>query len=331
MNASFIQRTSCEDSEDNLPPTTHRIQSQTHAQSSVPSKTDSQFLRLETRAVLDAPLPSARPSDAFLCTHTTTPRAVKFLHALRSGEHRLVEVEVGRYDRLPSSLDSRIEVPLGGYLDWLTGRTDTNGSADGNEKRGQLYLAQWRARDDVPAVSKMVHIPRVLSPLLRSSEVDLYQSSFFVGPAGAITPLHCDPYHNLYQLLASSQPAIHAKHILLLPPSLADVLASTANHISRNTSPLDIRVQRTSAAISGFHVYIDRTSASARTTEAVLHSGSALTCVLREGDMLFLPRGWWHRVENIVMGDWSAEEENNRTRGWTAGVGWWFLPRKLQQ
>lgn len=44
----------------------------------------------------------------------------------------------------------------------------------------------------------------------------------------------------------------------------------------------------------------------------------ALSCVLNEGETLFVPKGWWHRVENV----WTGEEENGC--GWTAGVGWWF-------
>ena len=45
-------------------------------------------------------------------------------------------------------------------------------------------------------------------------------------------------------------------------------------------------------------------------------------CVLREGETLFIPKGWWHRVENV-----SLSRDPHPTAGWTAAVSWWFLPR----
>ncbi|KAI0682252.1 Clavaminate synthase-like protein [Earliella scabrosa] len=319
--------------------------------------------RLETRPVPDAPYPLAASCDAFreyLRSPDRTPWVVRadettnatdskrrhgrpnpsemLLRTLRVAGDRLVEVEAGRYDRTlagPPGADARFEVPLGVYLNWLTGETrDT--SVGGGAEGAQLYLAQWRARDEVPGLAEVIRPPSMLEPLLRSGVVDLYQSSFFIGPSAAVSPLHRDPYDNLYHLAASSMPPAHAKHFLLLPPALAEALAPRNGCVSRNTSPFDVHVRKTSDTdvVSGFEVLVDPSSAPARTAQAVLSSGSALSCVLHEGDMLFLPRGWWHRVENVQVQAAGVPRtpgvggEHKGRRGWTAGVGWWFLPRK---
>jgi hypothetical protein len=51
--------------------------------------------------------------------------------------------------------------------------------------------------------------------------------------------------------------------------------------------------------------------------------GYAVTCVLRQAETLLIPRGWWHRVENVALHNGSRERG-----GWTAGLSWWFLPRR---
>ncbi|KAI0764915.1 hypothetical protein C8Q74DRAFT_1205889 [Fomes fomentarius] len=322
------------------------------------------LIPLVTRPIPEAPRPLATSPHAFL-DHLRSPSATPFviraakesarrhttqakvlLGALRVAGDRLVEVEAGRYDghghrQLIQALgDNRFEVPLSVYLDWLTGE---DGPSDPSA-RGMLlyYLAQWRARDDVPGLAGIVRPPALLAPFLhehgheQGDVLDLYQSSFFVGPAAAVSPLHRDPYDNLYHLLASSEPAVHGKHFLLLPPSLSDSLTARDDiHLSRNTSRLDFRIRSNpcvgATAASGLEVLVNRASAPTQTFKAVMHSSCALSCVLEEGDMLFLPRGWWHRVENVELQGGGPptgyEYHSGRPRGWTAGVGWWFLSR----
>ncbi|KAI8970888.1 hypothetical protein BD414DRAFT_501511 [Trametes punicea] len=153
-----------------------------------------------------------------------------------------------------------------------------------------------------------------------------------------VTPLHYDPYCNLYNVYASSDPGVHAKHFVLFPPALSEYLArADGGSVLRNTSPLDLhlhlhssRSTPRSASDDAFEIRIDPDSAPLRTREAVLGSGAALSCVVREGDTLFVPRRWWHRVENVALRDATGGlEAEAGGRGWTAGVGWWFLPRTL--
>ncbi|EIW55671.1 Clavaminate synthase-like protein [Trametes versicolor FP-101664 SS1] len=246
-------------------------------------------------------------------------RAETLLGTLRAAGDRLVEVEVGRYDKATTDslgTGGRVDAPLSVYLEWLTGAQGA-GAVEG--ERMQLYLAQWRARDEVPGLAEVVQVPSLLDPLLENHVVDLYQSSFFIGPSSTITPLHYDPYFNLYNVYASSDPSVHAKHFVLLPPDLSESLSRADGSVLRNTSPVDLHL-RADSSENAFDVLIDPSTAPVNTREALSESGGAMSCVLREGDTLFVPRKWWHRVENVRLQD-------TATPGWTAGVGWWFLPR----
>ncbi|OJT08247.1 Lysine-specific demethylase 8 [Trametes pubescens] len=289
---------------------------------------------LTTRPVLEAPDSLASSPPAFLeylRSPTAAPlllrahtrpaarsRAETLLRTLWTAGDRLVEVEIGRYDKPAPGTGGRMDVPLRMYLEWLTGE---QGGGSGEGERVQLYLAQWRAGDEVPGLAETVQTPSLLAPLLANHTVDLYQSSFFIGPATTITPLHYDPYYNLYNVYASSDPNVHAKHFVLLPPDLSESLSRADGSVLRNTSPVDLHLRGDSSG-NAFDVLIDPSTAPLRTREALSESGGALSCVLREGDTLFVPRKWWHRVENVRLQDTDAANP-----GWTAGVGWWFLPR----
>ena len=139
----------------------------------LPDRTPTEaFKRLASRSVPEAPCALATSPHAFL-DHLRSPltapfvirsspraphqhRAVSkadiFLRALRVAGDRLVEVEAGRYDRASARIhtDQRFEVPLSVYLDWLTGEDGPTYPGAGSL---QLYLAQWRARDDVRVLS----------------------------------------------------------------------------------------------------------------------------------------------------------------------------------
>ncbi|KAI0371995.1 Clavaminate synthase-like protein [Pilatotrama ljubarskyi] len=247
---------------------------------------------------------------------TLSRAAEGLLRTLRAAGDRLVEVEVGRYDRAADF--GRVEVPLNVYLDWLTASPVEKGK---EAAEMQLYLAQWRARDEVPGLAEVVSAPSLLAPLIEEGAVDLYQTSFFIGLSATVTPLHYDPYFNLYNVYASSEPSVHAKHFVLLPPTLSDCLSRADGSVLRNTSPVELHLLK-GQSVENFDIAVDP-STPLRTTEALAESDSAMSCVLREGDTLFVPRRWWHRVENVKLQDVASSTAS----GWTAGVGWWFLPR----
>ncbi|KAH9950807.1 Clavaminate synthase-like protein [Amylocystis lapponica] len=253
----------------------------------------------------------------------TASRAQNLLRAFRNRDPVVVDIEVGRYDDTSPGAFDRAPMQLGQYLDWLEDTMRNDGTVGGK----QLYLAQWRAGDEVPELAHLVKPPPPLGPLITDERVDLYHTSFFIGPNKAVTPLHYDPYLNLYHLHASSKPSTHAKHFTLIPPSVSDFIRrSDAYSTLRNTSDIDLTLRPASNSSHSegvFDVLIDPAT-PARAAEAI--AASALSCVLREGETLFIPRGWWHRVENVVLAGGTQSADNHA--GWTAGVGWWFLPRR---
>ncbi|KIP09374.1 hypothetical protein PHLGIDRAFT_126381 [Phlebiopsis gigantea 11061_1 CR5-6] len=235
--------------------------------------------------------------------------------ALRNQEERIVEVELGTYDDIRSSNFDKIAMPLGRYLDWL------EETAEGTVGGRQLYLAQWVGREQVDAVG--AEVPRALQPLLEDGRVDLYLEATFLGPTGAVTPFHYDPYMNLFHLQASADPRKFAKHVTLLPPSISPWLqtASRGSSVMGNTSQIKARLRRcvTDDSDDSFECQLSSDLSDVAMQAVAEH---VKVCVLREGETLFIPRGWWHRVENV-----SLSRDPGPTAGWTAGVSWWFLPR----
>lgn len=76
---------------------------------------------------------------------TGKSKANELLCRLRSAEDRIIEVELGRYDDVVAGSFEQISMRLGHYLDWLESDESSGGKVGGR----QLYLAQWRAGDDV--------------------------------------------------------------------------------------------------------------------------------------------------------------------------------------
>lgn len=127
------------------------------------------------------------------------------------------------------------------------------------------------------------------------------------------TPLHYDPYINVFRLAGSSGPDA-AKHFLIFPPSMSSHLKRGGDASSlRNTSPVQFDVHNAESDSPAVHFKPD--SPSQGSFEQLADAAYAVT--LRAGELLMIPERWWHRVENI-----------GPSNGWTAGVGYWFLMRK---
>ena len=138
-----------------------------------------------------------------------------------------------------------------------------------------------------------------------------------------VTPLHYDPYINLFHLQASSQSCDYAKHVLLLPPSASDfVRGSDAQRRQHNTSALDFHLYPNGSCESPPFRIAASFGASEPPEARDIIERDAVTCILRENETLFIPWGWWHRVENVALQDASRGRG-----GWTAGLSYWFLPR----
>ena len=144
------------------------------------------------------------------------------------------------------------------------------------------------------AICRLVSSFPLSRPDRRSTSV--LESSTTSSDHAQVTPLHFDPTANLFELVDSSSPEA-AKHFLLFPPDL-----QLGGSGQRNTSDLEFNLHDQDQ-VSGNEDLKDK----------------ALVCVLKKGEMLYVPNRWWHRVENVML--------DGKKGGWNAGLGFWHMKR----
>ena len=91
-----------------------------------------------------------------------------------------------------------------------------------------------------------------------------------------VTPLHHDPHHNL---LAQ---AVGLKYVRLYPPAATPRLYPYQQGLTTNASQVDLDAP-----------------------DLVRHPDFAglphQECLLRPGEMLYIPPGWWHYVRSLAV------------------------------
>ena len=91
-----------------------------------------------------------------------------------------------------------------------------------------------------------------------------------------VTPLHHDPHHNLLCQV------VGFKYVRIHPPSAAARLYPYEEGLTTNASQVDLD-QPDLGRFPDF--------------EGLLHQ----ECMLRPGDMLYIPPGWWHYVRSLSV------------------------------
>ncbi|EFX04713.1 hypothetical protein CMQ_1641 [Grosmannia clavigera kw1407] len=171
----------------------------------------------------------------------------------------------------------------------------------------QLYIAQaslsdlpTELRDDVPTPHLVRH----------GGRGDIYDTSLWLGLEPTYTPWHRDPNPNLFCQLCSS------KTVRLAPPAAGEpifrqVQTELARSVTSTAATAHSRI-RGEEMMQGPE---RRPLHDAIWTEA--HATVAMTSIqeahVEPGDMLFIPKGWWHSVKSAY-----ADGRLN------ASVNWWF-------
>lgn len=137
------------------------------------------------------------------------------------------------------------------------------------EQGKRVYLAQHDLFDQIPRLAKDIVIPDYCT----SPHV---QRRIWIGPAGTKTPIHHDPYENIFCQI------VGYKYILLYPPEAAPYLELDISGMAPNTSTLDID-DPGSNKIMPHHL-------DAMHTE----------CILGPGDALYIPQGWYHFIKSLT-------------------------------
>jgi lysine-specific demethylase 8 len=213
--------------------------------------------------------------------------------AARAGE-RLVPVEV--YDAadstqtyLTESWERRV-MSLGDYIAEYV-LADGSGPAG---KRG--YLAQYGLFDQIPSLRDDFTVPPFCSELLEQdravagaagaeddasgggvddlcADANGVRTSAWLGPRGTVSPLHYDPYHNLLTQ------AVGSKYIRLFSPEVSSQLYPRAGAQCNNS-------------------FIDLDNLDHHKHPQFQGTASS-HCVLAPGEMLHIPRHWWHYVRSL--------------------------------
>ncbi|KAF5550491.1 mitochondrial division 1 [Fusarium mexicanum] len=206
------------------------------------------------------------------------------------GGRRLVPVEIGR-----SYVDEGWGQELIQFRDFLdryvTGDADSIG-----------YLAQHNLFQQIPSLRNDISVPdfcwvdvpsHPTTPSLNQPPVDMPQLNAWFGPARTITPLHTDGYHNLLCQVVGT------KYIRLYPPRATHVMRPRASEHGvdmSNTSGLDVGVLE-----EWDEKPKDMNDKDVQKMRKQLEGIEYWECILKPGDTLVIPIGWWHYVRSLSV------------------------------
>ncbi len=196
--------------------------------------------------------------------HAQHPHPAACVHTPPSAFMRVANVGLTRRDsRRRSNFVAGEEMTLRSFVRAYLGGVARSSTT------WQGYLAQHALFDRTPELHALAPPPPLVPPSATRN--------IWLGPAGIATPLHCDPYHNLFCQLHGR------KRVRLYAASQAAQLfpfAPPAPRVLHNTSRVD-DPDAPAAAFAGF--------------ERVPFWRADLA----PGECLLLPRGVWHHVRAV--------------------------------
>jgi lysine-specific demethylase 8 len=132
-----------------------------------------------------------------------------------------------------------------------------------------------------------------------SVDADSYKS-LWIGPEGYVTGMHTDPGPTLVFQICGS------KRVVLFAPSEAQrVYAVRRDGVRERFSNMSLR---SSLGPTELHDLAERTGwadvqpfASDLSRYPLFADAEGLNCVLRAGETLYIPDGWWHAVKGLEL------------------------------
>ncbi|XP_046397075.1 bifunctional peptidase and arginyl-hydroxylase JMJD5 [Ischnura elegans] len=153
---------------------------------------------------------------------------------------------------------------------------DPKQSAGGIEKKIG-YLAQHPLFDQIPELRNDIKVPEYccLTEDIDSSADEEVDINAWFGPKGTVSPLHHDPKHNLLAQVLGS------KRVILYSSDDSKYLHPYEGQLLDNTSQVDPEDPLTLSRFPD------------------VSSAQSWECELHAGDMLYIPRRWWHHVRSL--------------------------------
>ncbi|EEH59798.1 uncharacterized protein MICPUCDRAFT_64527 [Micromonas pusilla CCMP1545] len=141
------------------------------------------------------------------------------------------------------------------------------------------YLAQHPLFNQVPTLLNDLDLPDYCSLTHRwnTSEEGIKSINAWLGPAGTVSPLHKDPYHNLLSQV------VGLKYIRMYAPERAQTLYLHPDYKLRNSSFVDMQSGAANLTVK-FPSFV---------------STPFVDCVLEPGDMIYIPANWYHSVHSL--------------------------------
>lgn len=142
-----------------------------------------------------------------------------------------------------------------------------------NENGTTAYLAQYQLFDQIPELKKDIVEPEYCCFSETNDPVDIMA---WYGPKGTVSPLHHDPKKNLLAQVVGE------KQIFIFSPQDSEYLYPHEHELLNNTARIDPRLPN----FEKFPKYKD---------------AKGYYCVLKAGQMLYIPPKWWHFVESLSV------------------------------
>lgn len=207
---------------------------------------------------------------------------MSYLLARTMGGRRLVPVEVGR-----SYTDEEWGQKIVTFREFLD---DFLVKKRGNDIG---YLAQHDLFSQIPALRNDIYIPDYCytspPPPLRkppgkeASHLEEPLLNAWFGPAGTVSPLHTDPYHNILCQVVGK------KYVRLYSPE------ESARLYPKGVGVDGIDMSNTSN--------VDAEGEENETHERfpLFREAGYVETILEEGECLYIPVGWWHYVRSLTV------------------------------
>ena len=217
-------------------------------------------------------------------------KSPQYLMEQTLGGRRLVPVEVGR-----SYTDEGWGQKIVTFAEFMNMYLVRDWRNEGEEP-GIGYLAQYDLFSQIPSLRADISIPdfcytnppslapgTALASMHPQPKLNEPLLNAWFGPAGTVSPLHTDPYHNILCQVVGK------KYVRLYNPH------ETERLYPRGVEGGGVDMSNTS------EVDVEADSDKQKNMFPLFKEAEYVETILSEGECLYIPVGWWHYVRSLTV------------------------------